>query len=1724
MPAPTAAQERKFRAGTPAEQVFRQEAEDFPPQAVKWIKDSRVKWQGPIEVQLSEIDYANKVNWQAYKRTKKIAKFAQMIKSGDRKPIVLSKAPGQKKYKVVDGHTRALAYEKLGHPARAYVCYVPTITGPWDKMHAMQRRSNPSPKTVNLAWQAPYNAPDIWNPGQHLRGYHGRFAPDGGGGKSGGGGAPGDNDSWAANRETWAQDATQDTNGITPAEQQSLRRYTGVYSGDLNRKLRGEPVSENPIHDEITSDLDRMFAKTPGGKGGTFYRGVHTFPDVKYGDILTEPGFLSTSLSRDLAESHGPIMLRIKVPAGISMLDVNKILNQQVGEAEHLLPRGTKVKVIANLPANQFGGQEITLEVIPPDVNLARPQQTQKRTRPPVAIANAQQLAQISQILLTGGLTAAQITAAITAVIPGLSAAALAAAVALVSRWPQPPQQGHGFGTTEAVKENELRRASFLMNAYRRLRAAQAAEARDPDAITEELKDELHYLSQHFQASQQRERAGSLVDTAAGTYGPLLGWYAAPGDHSTPECQEADGKNFYAAVPPLIGYPGFVHANCKCTPGKPFADGAIMLTAGIPWRETSIPEYALAGFQNPAEHPHGYHGHFSETGDMMGSETPGQEAWEQAGLKNLMTWAQDKVADAIPGAVSGVHFLTTPRGTEFHKIKDSNGKYHYLGKALNGDIFTTATRKQLHAAAHTHEVGHNAPKTGKGELKPNLAYLVKAVPPAPVPAPGAPTAQVTTGVHKVGDKVIAPNGKQGTVTSVKPYQTVPGNQVTVKHDDGTTSAGSELAYKNASSGTAFPVQQPATTGQFKKGDVVSGPGVQNIIDHAPASYTPVGATGEVVSASGTGPKQYVSIKVQFTDFHGTSVTQHGSAYAHDLSIATASKTAQPSSYLNESGIPLSVGDHVQVMAGQFIGKTGTVSDLTTSKFTSQAIVTVMLDGTGSASGKHNFYPHSLATISKASGEPPVASQQSTTVPPGMPAGAQAKLATAKKTAGQLGKPIYIRENSAISGAYVITGTVPSHTQEYWTVFPSGAVMYNEGIKAPAPTPPPAPAATQNKSAALFQYNVGLITQEEFKAETGLTLPNEGSKELTVSFAQAIAKSDGVSMVVVHDATEGVWVPFPYGKVTNAYAEMPFVLINKAGTIVSDGTGGTGLGTVKPGGSGLTGKDGTDPMKSSLQMKWMKYYSLHEISVPEDNYAQKNYSHTWIIKSEHSVNKGKSVGRLTQSKKDGTFSLHSYENPAADSYNQPTEHHAMNRLFEFKKPAAWQKAHGNLSTDDVMKPSSLAGSKSADSGLKLHDFSPGDHVIITDTGSNGVVTSVGAAFVNVTVNSGSSISGGYLPGSLKHVFGKGGQVSPSPAPAAVPDVQAPADLKTLTASPMWKSLVSTIASVGFAGTKDTWFVHMPDGTWTQTMENPKFTPGSPFKGKENIWVSTAQSSVWHWKPGDAATSAQSELTAQLVEANQPHVAAAEFKKQQAKILADQELAGAVSKIPAQVATDYTDIKSHYATHGAPVLTGPEITSIHNYQGSGYSAINAALRKLHQAGGDPSKIDSSTRTHIKRIDAAMKKWTVPHDITVSRKIGNASWLPAESIVGEKITEHGYSSTSFSQDVWSGNVKMWIHVPKGMNAIMMNGIKGSVHSSEKELLLPRGTRFVVIEDKMINGSRVLIMEALGPNVDEIIELARMMKWDPVRLLRYVWDAKTLRLEHATPEELEYVAARMH
>jgi hypothetical protein len=128
-----------------------------------------------------------------------------------------------------------------------------------------------------------------------------------------------------------------------PEEIAALGRYT-YSSKDMNGKLReGDESAADPA-------LDSAIAKSVLSSDITVFRGIQrvaNFETRQYEPVLTpgeyfvDPGYSSTTLNRERAESFGAYTLEIRVPAGTGAAMGN------ARETELLLGRGAKYKVVS---------------------------------------------------------------------------------------------------------------------------------------------------------------------------------------------------------------------------------------------------------------------------------------------------------------------------------------------------------------------------------------------------------------------------------------------------------------------------------------------------------------------------------------------------------------------------------------------------------------------------------------------------------------------------------------------------------------------------------------------------------------------------------------------------------------------------------------------------------------------------------------------------------------------------------------------------------------------------------------------------------------------------------------------------------------------------------------------------------------------------------------------------------------------------------------------------------------------------------------------------------------------------------------------------------------------------------------------------------------------------------------------------------------------------------
>jgi SPP1 gp7 family putative phage head morphogenesis protein len=117
--------------------------------------------------------------------------------------------------------------------------------------------------------------------------------------------------------------------------------------------------------------------------------------------------------------------------------------------------------------------------------------------------------------------------------------------------------------------------ALFAVAAADRLLRTEELKGRPADRAVEA---EATYYQQHVVAEERRLRAAIMQDAAAQVIGQdgLLGWRAVIDERVTPECRWANGRNYRADQMPVIGFPGAVHARCRCAASFPLPGAPLL--------------------------------------------------------------------------------------------------------------------------------------------------------------------------------------------------------------------------------------------------------------------------------------------------------------------------------------------------------------------------------------------------------------------------------------------------------------------------------------------------------------------------------------------------------------------------------------------------------------------------------------------------------------------------------------------------------------------------------------------------------------------------------------------------------------------------------------------------------------------------------------------------------------------------------------------------------------------------------------------------------------------------------------------------------------------------------------------------------------------------------------------------------------------------------------------
>ena len=173
--------------------------------------------------------------------------------------------------------------------------------------------------------------------------------------------------------EKWGSDNWPSTSPPLPADQrQALREYASGGYKDYNGYLRtGKPkATASDKRDIVAIDKALRDHPTPS-KATVVHRGIDldafgsVTPDKLVGQTIHEPGYLSTSVGREVAGgfAHHDAHVEIKVPAGTPAFYMDNLTGFK-GERELLLARGMQYKILS-AKKNRAGKWQVQAEIVP---------------------------------------------------------------------------------------------------------------------------------------------------------------------------------------------------------------------------------------------------------------------------------------------------------------------------------------------------------------------------------------------------------------------------------------------------------------------------------------------------------------------------------------------------------------------------------------------------------------------------------------------------------------------------------------------------------------------------------------------------------------------------------------------------------------------------------------------------------------------------------------------------------------------------------------------------------------------------------------------------------------------------------------------------------------------------------------------------------------------------------------------------------------------------------------------------------------------------------------------------------------------------------------------------------------------------------------------------------------------------------------------------------------
>jgi len=162
-----------------------------------------------------------------------------------------------------------------------------------------------------------------------------------------------------------------------------------------------------------------------------------------------------------------------------------------------------------------------------------------------------------------------------------------------------------------------------------------------------------------------------------------------------------------------------------------------------------------------------------------------------------------------------------------------------------------------------------------------------------------------------------------------------------------------------------------------------------------------------------------------------------------------------------------------------------------------------------------------------------------------------------------------------------------------------------------------------------------------------------------------------------------------------------------------------------------------------------------------------------------------------------------------------------------------------------------------------------------------------------------------------------------------------------------------------------------------------------------------------------------------------------------------------------------------------LAASHINALKSYGGSGYGAINEALRK------GESPFQSNPAGRIRALDNAMKTTTLDANVVLYRGLGqqhplnNMSLTELQKAIGSEFTELAYGSHSTdiarAMGFSSRHRAIRVHAPHTTHGVWMRGAGAGVHS-EQEFLMHRSSRFKIVGISGSGGQIIIDVELIA------------------------------------------------